>query len=286
MEQQLTYGEDFKFIPVFSLASGVGVEAASDVYCYHVQIVNVCFVGYKNSDRFMLIDAGMPKSAERIIAAARERFGKESRPEAIILTHGHFDHVGAIIELINYWNVPVFAHELELPYLTGEKSYPKGDASVEGGMVAKLSPFFPKEPIQLKGYVHPLPKDGSVPYLPQFRWIHTPGHTPGHISLFRETDRCLIAGDAFVNVKQDSLYKVITQEQEINGPPRYFTMDWKSAKESVKRLYGLKPEIAITGHGYPVTGEELTTGLERLVNHFDELAVPRYGKYIDETYHQ
>lgn len=50
-----------------------------------------------------------------------------------------------------------------------------------------------------------------------FRWIHTPGHSPSHISLFREEDGCLIVGDAFVTVKQESLYKVLTQELELAG---------------------------------------------------------------------
>ena len=55
-----------------------------------------------------------------------------------------------------------------------------------------------------------LPSDGTVPHLPDFKWIHTPGHTPGHISLFREKDQALIVGDAFVTVKQEYLYKVLT----------------------------------------------------------------------------
>lgn len=285
MDQEMTYGKDYKYIPTTSIASGLDIEVLPDLYCYTIQIVNVCFVGEKNSNRFVLVDAGMPKSAEKIISIVNERFGKGSRPEAIILTHGHFDHVGAIIELIEYWKVPVFAHELELPFLTGEMSYPEPDPTVEGGMVAKLSPLFPTEPIQIAGKVEALPKDGTVPYLPQFRWIHTPGHSPGHISLFREKDHSLIVGDAFVNVKQDSFYKVMTQEQEINGPPRYFTSDWKSAKQSVQLLYELKPEVAITGHGYPIVGDALSIGLERLVNHFEELAIPDYGKYVDDIKH-
>src|SRR5690606_34164201 len=109
------------------------------------------------------------------------------------------------------------------------------DPTVEGGMVAKMSSLFPKEPINLGKHVEPLPSDGSVPHMPGFRWIHTPGHSPGHVSFFRDSDRALIAGDAFVTVKQEYLYKVITQEQEISGPPRYFTTDWKAAKESVQK---------------------------------------------------
>jgi hypothetical protein len=93
----------------------------------------------------------------------------------------------------------------------------------------------------------------------------------------------LIAGDAFVNVRQDSIYKVITQQREINGPPPYFTPDWKSARESVKILNELKPEAAITGHGWPLVGEELTEGLEKLADDFDRIAVPEKGKYVEKN---
>lgn len=157
--------------------------------------------------------------------------------------------------MVNEWNVPVYAHELEIPYLTGQKSYPEPDATVEGGMVAKMSPLFPNEPINLGKHVEGLPEDGSVPHLPAFRWIHTTGHAEGHVSLFREGDKVLLAGDAFVTVKQDSLYKVFTQEQEISGPPRYLTPDWEASEQSVKKLAQLHPTIAVTGHGLPLSGE-------------------------------
>ena len=74
----------------------------------------------------------MPGSANSIIAAAEKRFGPDSKPKAIILTHGHFDHVGAIIELVEHYDVPVFAHELEMPFLTGQQPYSPPDPTVEG----------------------------------------------------------------------------------------------------------------------------------------------------------
>jgi glyoxylase-like metal-dependent hydrolase (beta-lactamase superfamily II) len=116
--------------------------------------------------------------------------------------------------------------------------------------------------------------------MPSWRWIHTSGHTAGHVSFFREGDRCLIAGDAFVTVKQESLYAVVTQEQEVHGPPAYFTPDWKAARQSVERLAKLRPSIAATGHGTPMRGEELLRGLEVLELKFDEIAVPNQGRYV------
>ena len=285
MEENLSYGEDYKYIPTTSVASGIGTEVLPDLYNFTVQIVNIVLIGQQDEKEFVLVDAGMPYSADKIISETEKRFGADSRPKAIILTHGHFDHVGAIIELVRHWDVPVYAHELEMPFLTGQMNYPEPDPSVEGGMVSKMSPMFPIDAINLGSRVKPLPQDGNVPHLPEFKWIHTPGHAPGHISLFRERDKALIVGDAFVTVKQEYLYKVFTQEQEISGPPRYLTTDWVAARESVKQLEALKPSIAITGHGLPMTGDLLADSLRKLVEEFDSIAIPDYGKYVDEKIH-
>lgn len=285
MEKDMQYGSDYKFIPATSIGSGVGIQVVPDIYSHTIQIVNFMLVGEPGTSEYVIVDAGMPGSAEEMIAVCEERFGKDSRPKAILLTHGHFDHVGAIVELVEHWNVPVYAHELEMPFLTGQKSYPEPDPSVEGGMVAKMSPLFPNEPIQLGSHVEKLPADGTVPHLPEFRWIHTPGHAPGHVSFFRERDRALIVGDAFVTVKQEYLYKVFTQELEISGPPRYLTTDWQAAKKSVETLAKLEPSVAITGHGLPMTGELLEESLTRLVRDFDKIAIPDYGRYIDKNIH-
>ncbi|MGO0059372.1 MBL fold metallo-hydrolase [Brevibacillus fluminis] len=273
------------YIPVTSVSSGQGEEVGHDLYCFCIQVVNVCFVGTPGKpDGWVLVDAGMPKSADLIRSAAEARFGPNARPRAIILTHGHFDHIGAVRELARHWDVSVYAHELELPYLTGKADYPEPDPTVEGGLVAKMSSFFPHEGIDISDRLQKLPSDGCIPHMPEWSWLHTPGHAPGHISLFREKDRMLIAGDAFITVRQDALFKVITQMQEISGPPRYFTTDWHAAKESVRKLQALQPSAAVTGHGHPVSGTTLRDGLTALANDFDRVAVPDYGRYVESTH--
>lgn len=267
------------FLPMTSVGSGTVNSVLPDVICYTNKIVNLMLVGH--AEEFILIDAGMPKCAHEIKEMIEEQFGKNAQPKMIVLTHGHFDHVGSLVELLEHWKVPVYAHELEIPYLTGQNDYPPGDPSVAGGLVAKMSPLFPNHGIDIGKHVGALPPDGTVPNMPGWKWLHTPGHTPGHISLFREEDRTLIAGDAFVTVKQESLYKVLTQTQEISGPPRYYTTDWKAAYESVKMLEALKPGIAITGHGLPMSGEELEEGLRYLVDHFEEVAKPQNSRYTN-----
>lgn len=271
-----------KLIPVTSIASKNDQKVTPDLHCFPIQVVNVCFYGDSRYPHdWVLIDAGMPKSADDIIDAAKEIYGEDNKPRAIILTHGHFDHVGALEELLQKWDVPVYAHELEAPYLNGSADYPKPDPNVNGGAIAKMSPMFPHKGINISDHLEILPADGSIPHMPGWEWLHTPGHTEGHVSLFRPLDRTLIAGDAFVTVQQESLFKVITQKQEVSGPPRYLTPDWEKARESVTKLNKLNPVLAVTGHGLPMSGEELRHGLERLDLHFEEVAPPMRGKHID-----
>ncbi|QMV44812.1 MBL fold metallo-hydrolase [Cohnella cholangitidis] len=276
----MSYGSDYHYLPITSIQSGAGHEATPELFGLTVQIVNVYFVGIPEKKEWVLVDAGMPKAADDIISAAEERFGTGTPPKAIVLTHGHFDHVGSVIELINHWNAPVYAHHEEIPYLTGLQAYLPPDPSVEGGLIAKMSSWFPNEPIDLGSRIQMLPSDGTIPFMPGWKWIHTGGHTPGHVSFFNENNRSLIAGDAFVTVKQESVYKVFTQEPEISGPPKYFTTDWTSARQSVIKLEALKPAIAVTGHGMPMSGQTLSKNLRRLVSDFDSIAMPSEGKYV------
>lgn len=230
-------------------------------------------------DHWVLIDAGVPGAARAIRRAAAQRFG-DVPPRAIILTHGHFDHVGAFPEILDGWDVPVYANPTEIPHLTGKVDYPPPDPTVGEGAMAVLSFLYPKRAIDLGDRVQPLPVDGHVPEMPGWRWIPTPGHSDGHISLFRDADRCLIAGDAFVTVKQESLLAVARQRQELHGPPAYFTPDWRAAKQSVATLAALRPLIAATGHGTPMRRKDLTARLNRLAVRFDQVAVPRHGRYV------
>jgi glyoxylase-like metal-dependent hydrolase (beta-lactamase superfamily II) len=260
-------------------------EVTSDLAYKRLFLVNVVFAGVPDAgdQRWVLIDAGVMGSAAVIRKAAAERFGENSRPAAIVLTHGHFDHVGALETLAQDWDVPIYAHPHEHPYLSGGASYPPPDPSVGGGLMAALSRLFPRGPIDVSRWLRALPDDGSVPAMPGWKWIPTPGHTPGHVSLWRDADRAIIAGDAFITTNQESAYAVATQRPELHGPPQYYTPDWDAARLSVRRIAALQPDIAITMHGHAMRGEEMRSALNLLASDFDQIAVPKQGRYVGHS---
>lgn len=271
-----------KMVEVLSEITTKSQQITPEILVLQFTVVNACIIsnGSEKSNQWVLVDTGLENSADYIIECAEEKFGKESRPEAIILTHGHFDHVGSVITLAEYYDVPVYIHELELPYITGKKDYPLADPTVDEGLVAKISRTFPHTSIDLGKHALSLPKDNSIPGLIDWKYIHTPGHSEGHISLFNEKDKILIVGDAFATLKQESIISVLTQSEQIDGPPKYLTTDWKKAEESVKLLSDLKPSLVIPSHGKPMEGNVLKKHLEFLVENFDEIAKPEQGKFV------
>lgn len=257
-------------------------EVRVDLAYQRLMLVNVAFAGRAGAgDRgWALIDAGLPGTAPLIRNAAEERFGKGSRPAAIIMTHGHFDHIGALERLSAEWDTPIYAHRQEMRYLDGSSSYPPPDPSV-GGMMATVSPLFPRDPIDVSERLFALPDDGGVPGMPGWRWISTPGHTEGHVSLWRESDRTLVSGDAVITTRQESAYAVVLQSPEMHGPPAYFTPDWHAAEQSVRRLAALEPALIVPGHGRAFAGAEMRSALHALAERFAEVAVPKHGRYVD-----
>ncbi len=256
-------------------------EIAPDLSYKRLAISNIVYYGMEGAEdrQWVLIDAGIPGTAGLISGTAAKRFGANARPAAIVMTHGHFDHIGALEQLAAEWDAPIYAHELEIPYLNGQAAYPPADPSVGGGLMALLSPLYPRGPINVSARLRMLPSDGSVPFMSGWRWIHTPGHTPGHISLWNEATRTIIAGDAFITTAQESAYAVATQKPVMHGPPMYFTPNWQDARESVRKLAALNPQLAVTGHGPAMQGDDMTRALHTLANDFDRIAVPEHGKY-------
>ena len=264
-------------------------ETGSDVARLRIGFVNVYFVGPPaishvdtGAAPWVLVDAGLAIGAARILDAAAARFGETSRPAAIVLTHAHFDHVGALEALLHVWDVPVYAHTLELPFLTGRSDYPPPDPTLGTGLAPRLWPQMPERGIDLGDRVKALPGNRAIPGMPGWRWLHTPGHAPGHVSYYRESSRVLLAGDALTTTRQESMFSVATQHQELHGPPAYFTIDWERARRSVVALAGLQPAVIACGHGEPMTGPSVARELTALAREFDRRERPKRGRYVHQ----
>ncbi|HXG82698.1 MAG TPA: MBL fold metallo-hydrolase [Pyrinomonadaceae bacterium] len=254
---------------------------AAGVSHLKIVFVNAFFIDTpeNTSGSWVLIDTGLPYSGGGIKRFAEKIYGvKGSRPSAIVLTHGHFDHAGAVLNLATNWNVPVYAHRLEMPYLTGKSDYPPQDPTV-GGALAQMSRLFPHGGIDLGNLVRQIAENGEIEEMRGWRVVHTPGHTAGHISLFRESDKTLLAGDALATMNQDSWISNITEEREFSHPPAPFTTDWIAARHSVETLAELEPSVVAAGHGQSITGGKTAEKLKFFAANF---TAPARGRYVNQ----
>lgn len=247
---------------------------APDVGWLPVSFVNVYFIG-RPGDQWVLVDAGLPGRTNQIFEAAEARFGPSRAPEAIVLTHGHFDHAGSALKLAEKWDVPIFAHPLEVPFLNGRSAYPPPDPTI-GGAIAFLSRFMPSGPYDFGVRLREL-RPNEVPGAPDWEWLGTPGHSPGHVSLFRSADRTLLAGDAFATMNMDSWSGLISGRKVLAPGGAPFNCDWHASIASVQQLASLRPNVAGCGHGIPMCDRELPARLERFAKRFH---APRHGRYV------
>jgi glyoxylase-like metal-dependent hydrolase (beta-lactamase superfamily II) len=252
-------------------------EIAAGVAVLPVSIANVYLVG-KPGSPWVLVDSGIPGKARMIREAAEARFGPGAKPASIVLTHGHSDHSGSAPDLADLWQVPIYAHELEFPYLTGKSKYPPADPTAPGFM-AFMTRFIGKDTVDLGSRVRALEEGQPAPGMEGWDWHFTPGHAPGHVSFFRTDDATLLAGDAFTTVDLDSFFAVVTKRQRISRPPTPINYDWRLTRESVRKLDALNPLTFACGHGMPMSGPDAADEFTYFVDHFP---VPSHGRYVAE----
>jgi glyoxylase-like metal-dependent hydrolase (beta-lactamase superfamily II) len=143
--------------------------------------------------------------------------------------------------------------------------------------MSALSRFYPRGPVNVAEWLQPLPPDGSVPPMPGWRWLHTPGHTPGHVSLWREADGVLLASDALATMKLDSWSAYFTRGRELSRPSPPFTFDWGTTRESIGQLADLEPKVVAAGHGLPIAGDRVASELRGFIEGFSP---PQRGRYV------
>ncbi|RKO19321.1 MBL fold metallo-hydrolase [Pseudarthrobacter phenanthrenivorans] len=240
---------------VYQLSTGKGRLAS------HVYLV-------RSGQGWVLVDTGWPNAGEQIVAAAESLFGADVPPAAIVLTHIHPDHSGAAPELARRWNLPVHVHPAELPQAPGQllDEYANPLDRWVLRPLLKVLPPGTMPATDMSGVVRPFDPAGGVPGLRDWTCVPTPGHTPGHVALFRESDGVLLAGDALLTTDLNSVRGLLGRTPGVSGPPWIATWDWPTAEASVRALARLKPRVLASGHGPAMSGQEAARQLDELAS--------------------
>jgi glyoxylase-like metal-dependent hydrolase (beta-lactamase superfamily II) len=238
-------------------------EIATGVYCLPVRGANVYLV--RSGSSWVLIDAGWRNCGQAIRVAAEKLFGP-ARPVAILLTHAHPDHQGSAAELARLWGLPVYVHAADLPLLLGE--LPSEGLDPIGRVLVAVTRLLPRRlrermsSTEFGDIARALPEsDSEVPGLPDWQYVPTPGHSPGHVVFFRPSDRVAIAGDAVLTTP---LWGLVRGWQRVSRPPRVASASWRGTKQSIATLVGLDPRVLASGHGIPMTGPAMARELRAL----------------------
>jgi hydroxyacylglutathione hydrolase len=181
----------------------------------------------------VLIDAATRRAGKRILGQLE---GHAVRAHA--LTHAHSDHQGASDEV---------CRTLGIPYWVGEKDVPVAE---DPQLLRELQPPHPLNRLALRYLSGPgrnvdrVLREGDE--VAGFRVIDVPGHSPGHVAYWRESDAVLILGDVLNNIN------VLTGMRGLHEPPGFFTHDPAENRRSARKLAELEPKVALFGHGPPL----------------------------------
>lgn len=227
------------------------MQVAEGIYRLGTRWVNWYVIEERGA--LTVLDTGFKGYWEQLPRALEQIERDFTDIKAVILSHYHSDHVGSVNQITRRNDVPVLIHELDLPFITGEKRpkipnffpllrYPTmvrylTHAGMNGGMatvtVEKASGF----------------REGDLLDVPGgLRVIHTPGHTPGHSSFHCASKNVLLSADALLT----------TDVRKFSGPPsvmpRQLNSDHGDAVSSLEKLRRFEAPLVLPGHGEPWTG--------------------------------
>ena len=194
-----------------------------------------------DADGLTVIDAGLPRSEKKIIAYVKS-LGKQAQDiKRIIITHADFDHIGGLAALKAATAARTYASRIEADAIAlGQSSReikPTG-VSLRRVLFSLLRPFMKLKPFPVDEI---LTEGQTLPVLGGLQVLETPGHTPGHISLFAPATGILFCGDS-----------IVSDEKGLQGSRPGLTWDETKARESEQKQAALGAQIVCSGHGQVV----------------------------------
>jgi len=199
-----------------------------------VQGINGNVYVMTRGEELAVIDTGMPKSAGKIVDYVRAIGRQPSSISKILLTHCHIDHVGGAHELKELTNAKVAIHEEDADFVAGRRVLPR-PRGITGSLFGGVSHFVGFTPVQPDMILKENDKIAGLSV------IHTPGHTPGSISLLDQERSLLFVGDT-----------LRFSEGRISGPPERFTADMERTMQSIEKISKLDFDVMLSGHGEPL----------------------------------
>lgn len=181
----------------------------------------------------VLVDSGARFSAGRLLRALEGR-----AVHAHAVTHAHFDHVGASHAICDHFGVPLWCGEGD------REAIQSGDLS---GILPRPRSWVARLGKILAGPSHPVSRTlGEGDGVRGFTVLECPGHTPGHLAFWRESDRVLVLGDVVFHRNPATFRKGLTE------PFGAATTDPRLNRDSARKLAALDPVVICFGHGPPL----------------------------------
>jgi hydroxyacylglutathione hydrolase len=180
----------------------------------------------------VLIDAGRRWDRPRIF---RQLAGREL--SMVALTHAHPDHQGVAEDLCEARGIPLACHAGDVDAMEGRVPL-TGGADLRSRLITR---FWQGPSHRVDRVLH----EGDE--VAGFRVIHAPGHSPGEVIYFRDSDRVAMCGDVVRNLNYATL------RSELKEPPDAFNFDTGENRRSIRKLAELSPSIILPGHGAAIT---------------------------------
>ncbi|MEU6202679.1 MBL fold metallo-hydrolase [Micromonospora musae] len=184
-----------------------------------------------------LVDCGLKRAPVRIVRGLAALGKTPADVTRIVLTHAHPDHAGGAAELARRTGAPVVVHAADVEYAQAGHAPPR-DPRVTGG---RLFSRFGGGNFPAVDVAQPLADGDVLPVGGGLRVVHTPGHSPGHVSLLHEPTGVLITGDALFNVVG------------LRWPIKVLCTDFRMTQETAHVLAELEYDVAAFTHGAELT---------------------------------